>query len=373
MFARDYRLLRKFVVKTDVVPHICEKKGLPFLCERAIRDWTFTLGLVLFFVVLRVLSLFVWQINYYGQREYTKEMIRKEVTAMGVYTGMLRKNLDCDSIERNLRECYENMSWVSAEEKGCVLNIKMKEGTAEKKKEEREITPCHLVAPCKGIVQSIVTKEGTAQVKKGMKVKKGDILISGIVEIKDDSEAVVRKKGVHAEGEITILTERKYEDSINIRYIAKNKTGKEVSVFTVQCNGYRFSLKNPLKWFDNSTNYDIITNICVDRKFIPLDMSLFVSERRYIAYEPCEAEYTEEEARQLLQNRLSSKLMDYEEKGYKIIDHAFDVSKEQTAYKARGKIVMSVSNMEQKDVAEEELLLNQSGKEDDDGTGADRS
>ena len=350
-----------------------KKKGLPFLCERAIRDWTFTLGLVLFFVVLRVLSLFVWQINYYGQREYTKEMIRKEVTAMGVYTGMLRKNLDCDSIERNLRECYENMSWVSAEEKGCVLNIKMKEGTAEKKKEEREITPCHLVAPCKGTVQSIVTKEGTAQVKKGMKVKKGDILISGIVEIKDDSEAVVRKKGVHAEGEITILTERKYEDSINIRYIAKNKTGKEVSVFTVQCNGYRFSLKNPLKWFDNSTNYDIITNICVDRKFIPLDMSLFVSERRYIAYEPCEEEYTEEEARQLLQNRLSSKLMDYEEKGYKIIDHAFDVSKEQTAYKARGKIVMSVSNMEQKDVAEEELLLNQSGKEDDDGTGADRS
>ena len=90
-------------------------------------------------------------------------------------------------------------------------------------------------------------------------------------------------------------------------------------------------------------------------------MSLFVSERRYIAYEPCEEEYTEEEARQLLQNRLSSKLMDYEEKGYKIIDHAFDVSKEQTAYKARGKIVMSVSNMEQKDVAEEELLLNQSG------------
>ena len=130
-----------------------------------------------------------------------------------------------------------------------------------------------------------------------------------------------------------------------------------------------FPEKNYTKWFD----YDIITNICVDRKFIPLDMSLFVSERRYIAYEPCEAEHTEEEARQLLQNRLSSKLMDYEEKGYKIIDHAFDVSKEQTAYKARGKIVMSVSNMGQKDVAEEELLLKQSGKEDDDGTGADRS
>ena len=77
MFSEDYKTLHMFVGKTHVAPHIVEKRGLPFVCERALRNWTFTFGLVLFFVVLRVLSLFVWQINYYGQREYTKETISK--------------------------------------------------------------------------------------------------------------------------------------------------------------------------------------------------------------------------------------------------------------------------------------------------------
>lgn len=365
MFCKDYKMLWKFVEKTSVVPHIKKKKGLPFVCVHAMRDWTFTLGLVLFFTALRVLSMFVWQINYYGQQEYTKETIRKEVTAMGVYRGMLRKNLDCDSIERNLRERYENMSWVSAEEKGCVLNIKMKEGTAEKKAAEEDTKPCHVVAPYSGRIASIVTKEGTAKVKKGRKVKKGDILIRGIVEIKDDSDAVVKKKGVHAAGEITIVTEKKYTDRINITHVNKNKTGKDIKIYTVQCNGTRFSIKNPLKWFDNSSNYDIISNICVDEEFIPLQAGLKVTEKTYVAYEQQEAAYTEAEAKEILQKKVSSRMKTYEEKGYQILDHTFEISREGSEFVGSGKIVMAVSEMKQKDVAEEELMLEQSGKDEE--------
>lgn len=373
MYSGDYRILMKFVKKTNVVPHVCKRRGLPFLCNRAVRDWTFTLGLVLFFGVLRVLSMFVWQINYYGQQEYTKETLSREVMSMGVYTGMFRSKLNCDSIERSLRERYENMSWVSAEEKGCVLNIKIKEGTAEKKKEEADTQPCHLVAPCKGVVRSIVTREGTAQVKRGMKVKKGDILISGIVEIRDDSDTVIRKNGVHAEGDVVLATEKKYEDSINISYTAKNKTGEDIRVFTVQCNDIRFSIKNPLKWFDNSANYDIMNDICVDEQFIPLHTGLKVTERRYISYQQVPAEYSETEAEKLLRNRLESKIAGYEEKGYKILDHTFAVSREPSSFQARGNISMEISTMRQKAVKEKELTLGKNGKEDEDGTGADHT
>lgn len=365
MYSGDYRILMKFVKKTNVVPHVCKRRGLPFLFNRAVRDWTFTLGLVLFFAVLRVLSMFVWQINYYGQQEYTKETLGREVMSMGVYTGMLRSNLNCDSIERSLRERYENMSWVSAEEKGCVLNIKIKEGTAEKKKEEADTQPCHLVAPCKGVVRSIVTREGTAQVKRGMKVKKGDILISGIVEIRDDSDTVIRKNGVHAEGDVVLTTEKKYDDSINISYTAKNKTGEDIRVFTVQCNDIRFSIKNPLKWFDNSANYDIMNDICVDEQFIPLHTGLKVTERRYISYQQVPAEYSEAEAEKLLRNRLESKIAGYEEKGYKILDHTFAVSREPSSFQARGNISMEISTMGQKAVKEKELTLGKNGKEEE--------
>ena len=65
--------------------------------------------------------------------------------------------------------------------------------------------------------------------------------------------------------------------------------------------------------------------------------------------------------------------MTYEEKGYKIIDHTFDVSREGTQFQARGKIVMAVSGMKYKDAAPEELTIEKSGKEDEDGTGADHT
>lgn len=364
LFCRDYKILRKFVGKTGVVPRIGKKKGLPFVCLRALRDWTFTLGLVLFFAALRVLSMFVWQINYYGQQEYTKETIRKEVTAMGVYRGMFRKDLDCDSIERNLRERYQNMSWVSAEEKGCVLNIKIKEGTAEKKVAEEDTKPCHVVAPCSGRIKSIVTKEGTARVKKGKKVKKGDILIRGIVEIRDDSDTVVKKNGVHAAGEITIVTTKKYSDRINITHVNKNKTGKDIRVYTVQCGGTRFSVKNPLKWFDNSSNYDIISNVCVDEEFIPLNASLKVTGKTYVAYEKQEAQYTEGEAEQILRGKLASRMEAYKEEGCQISDHTFEMTRGESEFTGSGKIVMEVSDMGEKDVTDEELALEQDRKDE---------
>lgn len=371
MFAEDYRVLKDFVQKTNVVPHICKKQGFPFVVESAKRNWTFTFGLVLFFAVLKILSLFVWQINYYGQQEYTKETIGKVVTAMGVYPGMLRKNLNCDSIERNLRECYENMSWVSAEEKGCVLNIKIKEGTAEKHKDAMEETPQHLTAPCDGVVETIVTKEGTPKVKKGDSVKKGDVLISGIVEIKDDSGTTIRYNGVCADGEVSLTVEETYEDSINIRYMDKNKTGKEIRVYTISWNGSRFSIKNPLKWFDNSVNYDIMNNICIDKAFAPFDSQLKVMERTYIPYETCPAEYTKKQAEEILKKRFLSQIMEYEEQGVQIGKQSLEIKKEAAAYKAEGRIQMSVTRMEQNKITEEELRLPEDNrKEDDDGTGA---
>ena len=47
-------------------------------------------------------------------------------------------------------------------------------------------SPCNLIASKKGRIASILVRSGSAKVKKGDKVKPGDVLISGIVEIKDD-------------------------------------------------------------------------------------------------------------------------------------------------------------------------------------------
>ena len=85
MYAAEYRRLKPLARKTKTVPHIQKKYGFPFICLKAGRDWTFTWGVALFFGILYVLSLFIWNIEFYGQQTYTKEGLGAEIEEMGVY------------------------------------------------------------------------------------------------------------------------------------------------------------------------------------------------------------------------------------------------------------------------------------------------
>ncbi len=367
IYAKDYKRLCEFVKKTHVIPHIYRKCGGPFLCEKAIRDWTFSVGLIAFFCILKVLSLFVWQIDYEGQQQYTKESMNEQVVRLGVYPGMLRKDLNCDQLERSLREIYDNISWVSAEERGCVLRIKVKEGNESGVMEKVKEEPFHLVAPCDGTIQSIITKEGTAQVKKGDEVKKGDILIRGVVEVTDDSETVMARHGVCASGQIEMQGKLAYEDGIKIQHVEKTKTGRDICVYMVEVGDYRISLKNPLKWFDNSSNYDIINDVCVDERFIPLKLHCRMTKRTYVHYEEKTAVYGAEEAKAILKRRFASKLAEYKEKGYGVSDATLCVKKQADRYVAQGNTKIVIKEMEKQLVTEQELLLQTSGKEDEVG------
>lgn len=130
--------------------------------------------------------------------------------------------------------------------------------------------------------------------------------------------------------------------------MAKNKTGEEIHVYTVCINGTRFSIKNPLKWFDKSSNYDIINNVCVDREFIPWNSRLKVTDHKYVNYDKVEARYSEKEAGERLKARFQSRLEEYREAGCRIVDQSLDIKKELAAYKAHGSIQLSISKMDKK-------------------------
>lgn len=367
MYTKDYKEVVSFVRKTHVIPNVCVRRGFPFVCWKAMRDWTFLAGMILFFVLLKVLSMFIWQVNYEGQQEYTKESINREVVRMGVSPGMLKKKLDCDQIERNLRETYENISWVSAEENGCVLNIKIKEGSVRRQTKKQEEAAYHLVAPCDGVILGIVTQEGTPQVKKGDSVKKGDVLIRGVVEVTDDGDAVVRRHGVRASGEIQLQGSLSYEDRIKLRHIEKTKTGKNIHVYVMEGNGHRISFKNPLKWFDKSGNYDIINYVCVDRDIIPVGLHYRITRRTYIHYTKKTDVYGEKEAEALLKRRFASQLAEYVEKGYEVSDSGLHIEKQADQYVAEGHTKIVIKEMEKQLVKEEELQVQTIGKEDEVG------
>lgn len=366
MYAAMYHQVKPLARKTKTVPHIRKKHGFPFVCIKARRNWTFTWGIGLFFITLYILSQFVWSIEFKGQQTYTKEGLGAEVEEMGIYRGMARKHLQCDKIEQNLRLQHPDLSWVSAEEKGCVLQIQVKEGKMrEEEKEAKQIYS--LTAPCAGKIDAIVTRSGTALCKKGDVVKKGQVLIRGSYDVVGDDEQLIRRQGVAAEGEIRLLHTIKWEDVLQKEYIEKQMTGKKRNIYTFQYNDSRISLKNPLKWFDNSANYDIINYVCFEERFIPLQWHVKIIRRQFLEYDKVKKQYSKEQAAGVFKKHLMTKMEEIENKGYEVLEHTEKMVQEEKQYKITGEIKTCIQTMDKKKVSEEELAV-APGKEETDGT-----
>lgn len=246
MYAKDFVHLVPLCARTSVHPHLVKKRGLPFQIQKMWRNWTFYSGFLFFLTALMVLSSYLWEITYSGQRSFSRETLSADVEGMDVYPGMKRSRLDCDAIEKRLREIHPEISWVSAEEIGSVLKISIKEGK-ESVEHEKTGTPCHLTAPYDGTIQDISVSRGTAKVKRGQKVKKGDILISGLIPVTDDSDQITEYMTVAAKGDISILVRQSFSEPVETHYKKKVYTGNSVTQWVFQWQDQRISLKNPFK------------------------------------------------------------------------------------------------------------------------------
>ena len=98
---------------------------------------------------------------------------------------MAKKNVDCDRIEKDIRMEYDDIIWVSAYVHGSCLKIKVRENPDRKElqTEAEAEAPMDIVAEADGIIQKIITRKGNPLVREGSEVKKGEILVSGSVEM----------------------------------------------------------------------------------------------------------------------------------------------------------------------------------------------
>lgn len=364
--AADYKKLPPMAAKAKIYPHICCRRGLPFQIIWMRRNWTFATGILLFFAALSFLSTFVWEITYRGQSSYSKETLQRTVESLSVYTGMKRSRLDCDFIEKEIRRLHPQISWVSAEEKGSVLQISVKEGkkTIEHEKSGQSY---HLISPYNGTIQSIAVNRGTAMVKKGDKVKKGQILISGVVPVTGDGDEIVKKNAVAAKGNIEILVEEQMTEEIALSYQKKIYTGKEIQYYEVQIGSKRFYIRNPLKRLDNSSKYDIITSICTNRTIHPYESRLKITQIRYREYQIKNCTYSREELKKEGMRRYQRRLWEVENNGMALLTHsAVMKQKNVKTWLVTGKISYVCNEMNTKAVSEDELICESKSEPEED-------
>lgn len=317
---RDFFALKEIVHKTKTRVAILEKRGLPFLARDIKRRRSFALGVFLCLFFILFMSRFVWAIELSGNQMITDDELYDFLEEKGAFYGSKKSEVESGRLEEALREGFHQITWASVGLKGTKVTVQIRENDLPTKEEQyRENASftdgADLVAARDGTVVSILTRSGVPMVRAGDPVKKGDILISGLVPVKNDDQTVREYEKVISDGDVLIeTTKRVYlTQPFSCRY--KNYTGREKKQRFITV-GSRRLLFPPGKC--RYVKYDEVVEQERVRLFGQIDLPFFKGTLICREYLPVDAVYKEETAEELLSSRLEKIIAGLEEKGVQI-------------------------------------------------------
>lgn len=228
---KDFLRLREVKGKLSFKVKILKKCGLPFVVKKRVKRIGVVLGIALFFITLQFLSNYIWTVRVEGNAVIAKEEIVACCEKIGVRSGMRRSEVDSGYLrERLLLECDE-LAWCSFNIEGSRLTVNVTEISSPSNSQ-----PSNIVSDFDGVITEIFVESGTALVKKSDAVRKGDVLISGVIEGEHGNKFVNSAAKIKADIFETIIERGEF----SAENLYKNGKSKEKCVLEL------FSIKLPL-------------------------------------------------------------------------------------------------------------------------------
>jgi len=220
---RGFKDLRKIVKKLGCKVSIYQKHGCPFWVHRLKKRKMLLTGAFFCFLLLIFASTFIFSIEVTGNEDVKKAEIVAKLNALGLKPGTNRYFVNLRKLENQLLLDINRLAWVGIELKGVKAKIEVVEKMIPPDTINKN-TPCNIVAKKSGVIEKIIARNGDAVVEKGDIVKKGDILISGIVQLEPTEENIL----VHSHGEVYAKTYYEATKNRDLTEIKKKKTGQKV-------------------------------------------------------------------------------------------------------------------------------------------------
>ncbi|CAM2831102.1 sporulation protein YqfD [Paenibacillus sediminis] len=252
----DFYRLRPILKKTSCRMHVEKRMGFPFVLKRIIRRKLFAVGIFLFFVILYIMSSLVWDIEVKGNVKLTTETVLKAAKEEGIYPFQWVFRLkEQDKLSRELTQKLPGSSWVGVSVHGTRITIQVVEATIPE--QPPLLSPRHIIAKSDAVVTQIFAEQGRPVVQKNTRVKKGSILISGILGDEGNQKLVVAKgvvKGlVWHEYLIEVPTTQKYKSYTGEQ---KERGYLVLGNIAIQLTGYG---KLSFDKYETVTNRDSLT------------------------------------------------------------------------------------------------------------------
>ena len=301
---RDFRKLPYVLRGSGIRVKILRKRGLPFKLKINQKRLGILAGIIFFIVFLEYMSGFIWVIDVTGNRYVTDAEILNACEKVGIVKGIKTSSVNTKTIREKLLLNIDSLAWASLNIEGCKLTVNV----SESDKKENNDCICNLKAKADGIVKKIDVTSGNTVVKIGDTVKKGDVLVSGVLEKLTGTEFV------HSSGEVIAETSRSI--TVSGDYIKKEKLEngkvkyKKVLDF--------FGIKIPLFIGGETGSYNAI-KIQKNVELFGVQLPVSVYEKEFKFTEIYEKKQTHEELIMQLENEIKAIMKNEGVEEYEIV------------------------------------------------------
>ena len=202
-------------------------RGFPLYFSKYGRRAGLWIGAVIFTLGVALSQRVVWNIEVTGCAE--PERVIDNLSELGFTYGTVIGSVDFDELHNDYLRTFDDLSWISINMNGTYAYVEAKDLILP---DEREDTVSrNVVASESGRIVTIAAVEGKPAVKVGEFVSKGDLLIGGVISIRDEKLEMKSAKGT-----VTAEVMRKFSVKVpkvetEKEYTGRNKEEKSVIFF----------------------------------------------------------------------------------------------------------------------------------------------
>lgn len=295
IYTHDMKKLSSLAAENTVELTYSEKKGAPVKLFKYRFRFGLIAGLFIVFSFIFYLSNIVVSVEVCGNSGVTDEQIITALSEIGIYKGRFIADINFRSCEQRLRLSIPEIAWAGIRHTGSRIVVDVTEADPPPEMVRDDI-PCNVVADRDAQILSVELYAGRQMKSVGSGVKKGDIIISGVV---DDGGGHILKK--HAMGKITARYEEKILFSQPLSSDGQVYTGEEVSEKYFNFFGFRIPL------FLRDAEFELYDYLETENCFMIFgkELPLGIVHSSYTPFEYKTLTYSTQEADILLQQQLS--------------------------------------------------------------------
>ena len=256
-YVRSFRLLRETARKTGVRISVVSKNGIIFNIIKNKYRMGLAVGALFYCLFLVIMNVFVWNIEAGGSERYSPEQILEVAEGVGVKWGISRFFFDERKAAREIYKAFsDELSWVTVNIIASKCYVDVRDSDVSQNEDDEKVNePSNLIADFDGVILSDETYSGIRNISKGNAVKKGDLLISGVMDNEYGSAVYYV-----AEGNFTARHTRNFKTEYDNENYKKLSSGYGVISFNIFGIPLMLSEKNEKEYcfrISESLSFDV--------------------------------------------------------------------------------------------------------------------